>query len=115
MPTDESLVRLSGDNIIDLIRERRNDIINKLLHDDELNLYLKDAFDLPGEVSGVKREFIKRALKELNSVPIDLSHYGQIILEMRRSGSIVISSNNEKLFYQEIEFNQELRSLSVRD
>ena len=103
MPTDESLVRLSGDNIIELIRERRNDLISKLLHDDELNLYLKETFDLPEEVSQIKREFIKRALKELNSVPIDLSHYGQIILEMRKSGSLVISSNNERLFYQDIE------------
>jgi hypothetical protein len=103
MPTDESLVRLSGDNIIELIRERRNDLIDKLLHDDELNLYLKETFGLSEEVSKIKREFIKRALKELNSVPIDLSHYGQIILEMRKSGSLVVSSNNERLFYQEIE------------
>jgi hypothetical protein len=70
MPTDESLVRLTGDNIIELIRERRSDLINKLLHDDELNLYLKETFDLSEEVSQIKREFIKRALKELNSVPI---------------------------------------------
>ena len=102
MPTDDSLVRLSGDNIIELIRERRSDLISKLLHDDELNVYLKETFDI-SVVSQIKREFIKRALKDLNLVPIDLSHYGQIILEMRKSGSLVISSNNEKLFYQEIE------------
>jgi hypothetical protein len=102
MPTDESLVRLSGDNIIELIRERRSDLISKLLHDDELNLYLKETFDI-SEVSQIKREFIKRALKELNLTPVDLSHYGQIILEMRKSGSLVISSNNEKLFHREIE------------
>ncbi|HMG91393.1 MAG TPA: hypothetical protein VK589_15125 [Chryseolinea sp.] len=102
MPTDESLVRLSGDNIIELVRERRSDLISKLLHDDELNLYVKETFNI-SEVSLIKREFIKRALKELNLTPIDLSHYGQIILEMRKSGSLVVSSNNEKLFYQEIE------------
>jgi len=102
MPTDDSLVRLSGDNIIELIRERRSDLISKLLHDDELNVYLKETFDI-SEVSQIKREFIKRALKDLNLAPVDLSHYGQIILEMRKSGSLVISSNNEKLFYQEIE------------
>ena len=102
MPTDESLVRLSGDNIIELIRESRNDLISKLLHDDELNLYLKETFAI-SEVSQIKREFIKRALKELNLTPIDLSHYGQIILEMRKTGSLVVSSNNEKLFYREIE------------
>ena len=67
MPADESLVRLSGDNIIELTREHRNDLINKLLRDDELNLYLKETFSLSEEVSQIKREFIKRALKELNS------------------------------------------------
>lgn len=94
MPTDESLVRLSGDNIIELIREHRTDLINKLLHDEELNLYVKETFDI-SEVSRIKREFIKRALKELNLAPIDLIHYGQIILEMRKTGSLIISSNNE--------------------
>ena len=102
MPTDESLVRLSGDNIIELIRERRTDLISKLLQDDELNLYIREAFDVL-EVSKIKREFIKRALKELNLTPIDLSHYGQIILEMRKTGSLVVSTNNERLFYHEIE------------
>jgi hypothetical protein len=102
MPTDESLVRLSGDNIIELVRERRSDLISKLLHDDELNLYVKETFGI-SEVSRIKREFIKKALQELNLTPIDLSHYGQIILEMRKSGSLVVSSNNEKLFYQEIQ------------
>jgi hypothetical protein len=102
MPTDDSLVRLSGDNIIELIRERRSDLIGKLLHDNELNLYLKETFDI-SELSQIKREFIKRALKDLNLAPVDLAHYGQIILEMKKTGSLVVSSNNEKLVYQEIE------------
>ncbi len=102
MPTDESLVRLSSDNIIELIRERRTDLISKLLQDDELNFYIREAFDIV-EVSQIKREFIKRALKELNLAPIDLSHYGQIILEMRKAGSLVVSTKNERFFYHEIE------------
>lgn len=102
MPTEESLVRLSGDDIIELVRDRRNDLISKLFHDDGLNLYLKETFNVT-EVSQIKKEFIKRALKELNLTPVDLSHYGQIILEIRKTGSLVISSNNEKLFYQDIE------------
>ena len=102
MPDEESIVRLSGDNIVELIRERRNDLITKLLNDDQLSLYLKETFDV-SEVSKVKREFIKRALKELNQTPVDLSHYGKIILEMRKSGSLLVSSRDERLFYQEIE------------
>jgi len=102
MPTEESFVRLSGDNIIELVRDRRNELIGNLLHDKALNLYLKETFNI-SEVSQIKQEFIKRALKELNLTPVDLSHYGQLILEIRKTGSLIISSNNEKLFYLDIE------------
>lgn len=101
MPTEESLVRLSGDDIIEHVRDRRNELIRKLLHADTLNLYLKGAYNI-SEVSPIKQEFIWRALKELNLAPVDLSHYGQLILEIRKIGSIVVSSSNEKLFYQDI-------------
>ena len=57
MPTEESLVRLSGDDIIELVRDRRNELIRKLLHADELNLYLKEAYNI-SEVSPIKQEFI---------------------------------------------------------
>lgn len=102
MPIEESFVRLSGDNIIELVRDRRNELISALLHDDALNLYLKETFNIT-EVSHIKQEFIKRALKELNSTSVDLSHYGQIILEIRKTGLLVISATNERLFYQDIE------------
>jgi len=102
MAIEESLVRLSGDDIIELVRERRNELISKLFQVDALNLYLKATYNI-SEVSVIKHEFIKRALKELSQATVDLSHYGQIILEMRKTGSLVISSSNEKLFYLEIE------------
>lgn len=102
MPTKESLLRLSGDYIIEHVRDRRNELIGKLLHVDGLNLYLKEAYNI-SEVSPIKQEFIWRALKELNLAPVDLSHYGQLILEIRKTGSIVVSSNSEKLFHKDIE------------
>ena len=101
MQTEESFIRLTNDNIIELVRDRRNELIGKLLHTDGLNHFLKETFGVT-EISLVKQEFIKRALKELELSPIDLSHYGQIILEIRKTGSLIISSNNERLFYLDI-------------
>jgi len=98
MQKEESLIRLSNDYIIELVRDRRNELISKLLHREELNLFLKETFGVT-EISQVKREFIKRALKELELSPVDLPRYGQIILEIRKTGSFIISSNNEKVFY----------------
>lgn len=102
MQTEESIIRLSGENIIEMIRDNRNEVIQKSLNDSTLKLYLKEVHSL-AEVSAIKIEFIKRSLKELILTSIDLSHYAQLILEYRKKGSVIISRNNEKLFYQEIE------------
>ncbi|AYB32062.1 hypothetical protein [Chryseolinea soli] len=101
MQAEESFIRLTNDNIIELVRERRNELITKLLDAAELNLFLKESFGIT-EVSLIKQEFIKRALKELELSPINLPHYGQIILEIRKTGSLTISSDNEKRFYLDI-------------
>lgn len=55
MPTEESYVRLSGSDIIELVRDHRNDRISKFLHDEALNLYLKETFNVT-EVSQIKQE-----------------------------------------------------------
>jgi hypothetical protein len=102
METEESIIRLSGENIIEMIRDNRNDVIQKLLDDKTLKLYLNEIHSLT-EVSAIKIEFIKRSLKELILTPVDLSHYAQLLLEYRKSGAVFLSSSNEKLFYQEIE------------
>ena len=102
MQIEESIIRFSSENIIEMIRENRNDVIQKLLDDKALTLYLNQIHSL-SEVSAVKLEFIKRSLKELILTPVDLSHYAQLILEYRKTGSVFLSSNNDALFYQEIE------------
>jgi hypothetical protein len=102
MQTEESIIRSSGENIIEMIRDNRNDVIQKLLEDRALKLYLNEIHSLT-EVSAIKIEFIKRSLKELILTPVDLSHYAQVILDYRKTGSVFLSSPHEKLFYQEIE------------
>jgi hypothetical protein len=75
---------LSDREIIELIRKRRNDLIKDLLNDDVLLSFLKTQHQVE-KISEVKMEFIKRTLKEFLISPVDLVHYGQIILAMRTS------------------------------
>jgi hypothetical protein len=68
-----SFVRLSADNIVEPIRDHPTGIINKLLRDPILKLYLKETLVIE-KVSHVKRQFLKWAIKELDLTSIELSH-----------------------------------------
>lgn len=85
---------------IDRIRVLRNDLIKSLLVDENLLKYLFERHGLP-DVSKVRLEFIKRSLQTLLISPVDLAHYGQLILETRKD-SEVVQENYLTLFYQDI-------------
>jgi hypothetical protein len=86
---------------IDRIRVLRNDLIKSLLFDESLLKYLLERHGLP-DVSKVRQEFIKRSLQTLLISPVDLAHYGQLILEMRKDNR-AIPENYLTLFYQDID------------
>ena len=100
--TEESLIRLSGDDIIEAIRDNRNDFIKHILDEKKLREFLATNYELK-DVSVVKLEFIKRALKELVAAPVDLVHYATLILEIRKAGSTMISKKHESIFQQDVE------------
>lgn len=102
MDANDSLIRLSRENIIEAILDSRNEIIDKLLDEDSLRAYLADHHNLR-EPSAVMIEFIKRTLKELQASPIDLSHYALLILEMSKTDAILVSNKKEALYYADIE------------
>jgi hypothetical protein len=77
--------------ILELIRNMRTDIVRSLLHTENLKAYLRDEHKLP-EPSNVRLEFIKRSLHELLICPIDLVHYGPVILEMKQAIDLDIAS-----------------------
>jgi len=81
MHATDTQVKRSHDMILELIRNMRTDIVRRLLHTDALKIYLRDEHKIP-EPSSVRIEFIKRSLHELLICPIDLVHYGPVILEM---------------------------------
>ncbi len=102
MPSEDAMIRSSGENVIELIKDHRDDLIHRLVDPIVLEEYLLHEFQLT-ELSGVKLEYIKRALVELSLTPVDLSHYAALILETRKNGSLSISNTTEQFFRKDIE------------
>jgi hypothetical protein len=86
MQATDSQIKQSHDMILELIRNMRTDIVRSLLHTDTLKAYLRDEHKI-AEPSNVRIEFIKRSLHELLICPIDLVHYGAVILEMTHAAN----------------------------
>lgn len=91
MQTTDPQIKRTHDMILEQIRNMRTDIVRSLLHTENLKTYLRDEHKLP-EPSNVRIEFIKRSLHELLICPIDLAHYGSVILEMKQVVDLDITS-----------------------
>lgn len=102
MHTENLLLRLSGDQIVELIRDHRDDLVNKILPEGALKSYLLKVYRMD-PISPVKLESMQRALTELALSPVDLSHYSVLILEIRKKDAAVISKSSDSFFYRDIE------------
>lgn len=100
--TDATTERWTQENIIDLIRKIRNDLIKDFLDDRYLIEYVRQQFNMQ-EISAPRMEFIRRALKERLIHPVNVSHYRQLIEQIRATDTASLTAGNEKLFYAEIE------------
>ncbi len=100
MPQTDS-VSLSVEKIIDLIRIVRNDLIKDFLNDDFLTSYYENKYDKT--LSSVKREFLKRDLKELQMSSVDLVHYARLINHVKETGTFSLLAKNSDFFYWELE------------
>jgi hypothetical protein len=92
----------STETVIDLVRRLRNDLIKDFLDERFLRTYLSDHYNIR-ELSAVRQEFIKSALKDLLIAPVNIAHYQKMIDHIRENDSASLSEGNDKLFYQEIE------------
>lgn len=95
-------IKWTDQNIIDLIRKIRNDLIKDFLDERFLRNYLDTNYKIR-ELSLIKVEFIKNNLKELLISPVNVSHYHKVIEQIRETDSASLSEGNDKLFYKEIE------------
>jgi hypothetical protein len=92
----------SDENIIDLLRKLRNDLIKDFLDERFLKEYIYTHYKIK-ELSAVKLEFIKGSLKELLIAPVDVKHYAKIITHIKETDTASLSEGNETLFYKEID------------
>ena len=92
----------SDENILDLIRKVRNDLVKDFLDDRVLLEYLKTNFRIT-DLSRVKLEFIRNDLKEMLICPVNVGHYTNLINQIRETNSASLSGGNEALFYYEVE------------
>ncbi len=87
---------LSIDRVIELIRITRNKLITERLATRFKGKYGKT-------LSNVKREFIKRELKDLLNSPVDLVHYAGLINHAKTTGSFSLVEHNAEFFHSEID------------
>lgn len=99
--SEKDIVPLSVDRVIDLIRIIRNDLVKDLLQDDYLTAIYERKYGKA--LSNVKREFIKRDLKEMLTSPVDLVHYASLITHVRNTGTFSLVEKNSDFFYKDIE------------
>ncbi|HYF68342.1 MAG TPA: hypothetical protein VD884_09400 [Ohtaekwangia sp.] len=101
-PIVQSNIKWTDQNIIDLIRKIRNDLIKDFLDERFLKSYLDTNYKIR-ELSLIKLEFIKSNLKELLISPVNVPHYHKVIEQIRETDSASLSEGNDKFFYKEIE------------
>ena len=92
----------STENVIDLVRRLRNDLIKDFLDERYLKAYLSDHYNVK-QLSPVRQEFIKSALKDLLIAPVNIPHYQRMIDQICDNDSASLTEGNDRLFFQEIE------------
>jgi len=102
MPQTNTTQRWTQENIIDLIRRIRNDLVKDFLNERCLQAYVGRHFNMH-QISPQRMAFIQRALKEILISPVDVSHYHQLIEQIKATDTASLTAGNEKLFYDEIE------------
>lgn len=95
-------VKWSDENIIDLIRRIRNDLLKDFLDERFLRQYCESKFGVR-ELSPIKTELIRKQLKEMLISPVSIAHYENLIRHIRENDSASLSVGNDRMFYHEIE------------
>jgi hypothetical protein len=85
---------LSTESIIVYLRTLRDQRLQDLTrHDDALMDVLEEFYNTVA-ISPVKREFMKRDLKELRTTSLDLVHYSSLITEIKKNGAGAAESSH---------------------
>jgi hypothetical protein len=102
METNEKKARWSEENIFDLLRTTRNNLIKDFLDERHMKEYIKEHYKI-ADLSNVNIQFIKKDLMSLLLAPIDTNRYTSLIAQIKQNDIASISDDNHLLFYREIE------------
>jgi hypothetical protein len=98
-----SVQTAADDEIINVIRNNRNDIIKDFLDERNIRSYYADRYHLT-DVDSPKVSAIKDELKILLGKPLDLDHYALLVDQIKQAGvSIHHVDINPDLFFKEIQ------------
>jgi hypothetical protein len=103
MSIDTLTARGQSMNIIDQIRERRNDLIKDFLDERTLINYVSEQYKIT-DLSPMKIQFIKNELKDLLASPVDAEFFKPLIDESKKTDNFILEDYHDKFFYQEIMF-----------
>ena len=87
---------------IDLIRKLRDDLVKDFLDERYLKEFVFENYNVR-ELSNIKLEFLRKDLKELLMLPLDMQHYEPILSYLRETGSASLADGQDQLFYIDIE------------
>jgi hypothetical protein len=91
------------DEIVEVIRNNRNDIIKDFLDERNIRSYYADRYHL-NDVESPKVAAIKDELKILLGTPLDVEHYALLVDQIKQAGvSVHHVDINPDLFFKEIQ------------
>lgn len=96
----EATTQVSIEKMILMIREVRDRQIDDLIKDASLMSFLEEHYETFA-ISAVKKEFLKRDLKELQRSSLDLAHYSSLIKQMKEA-KIPVDLHNHPLVLKEL-------------
>lgn len=98
-PLVEPALKVSIDQSIETIRVHRDKWLKELLNDAKLMDFLEAQYDV-FQISGVRKEFLKRDLTDLKNASLDLVHYAALIRDMKDGTTATVEGH--PLFLEEL-------------
>jgi hypothetical protein len=97
-------VNISEENVVDLIRNCRNEIIKDFLDERNIRAYFFERYHVH-DLASAKVDLIKHDLKELLIAPVDTQHYAHLIDWVKQGGIISLDNVdfNPDVFYKEMQ------------
>lgn len=102
METGEKKARWSDENIFDLLRTTRNNLIKDFLDERHMKDYIRKHYNIV-DLSNINIQLIKKDLMSLLLAPVDTSRYAIPMEQIKQNDTTSVSDDNLLLFYREIE------------